>query len=276
MIRQTSKALFASADLVRRRVIGPRILIYHQVGSDLGREMEVSIDHFRRQLDWMDKHGKVVPLEDALARVLDPNADRLFVLSFDDGYRDIYQNAFPLLAKRQLPFTLYLTTHPIESGVALTPGGRADPLSWEQVGQMNATGLMTVGSHTHRHPDLRKLGTNVIEEELDISNQLIRERVGVTVRHFAYPWGYWAEKAEPHVKARFSTAVLGAGPPITAGNDPHRIHRVPIQRSDGMVFFPWKVKRGMRLEETIRRRLRGYEGVPTNEGSGRLLARAGD
>ena len=267
MIRQTAKALFAGADLFRRRFPGPRILIYHQVGSDLRREMEVSFEVFRRQLDWMQEHGEIVPFEYALARVQDENADRLFVLSFDDGYRDVYENAFPLLLERRIPFTLYLTTHPIESGLALTPGGRADPLSWDQIRKMNATGLMTLGSHTHRHLDLRKLGSGIIEEELDVSNHLIQERLGVTLRHFAYPWGYWAEKAEPLVKARFSTAVLGAGRPIKPEYDPYRIHRVPIQRSDGMVFFRRKVKRGMLLEETIRRRLRGYKGAPTVENS---------
>jgi hypothetical protein len=48
---------------------------------------------------------------------------------------------------------------------------------------------------------------------------------------------------------------------VVGSTDPYRIHRVPIQYSDGMLFFRRKLKRGMRIEESFRRRLRGYKGV---------------
>jgi peptidoglycan/xylan/chitin deacetylase (PgdA/CDA1 family) len=221
--------------------------------------MEVPADVFQRHLDWLQANGEVVSLEDALVRVREPKSDRLYVLTFDDGYADMYQNAFPLLYERRLPFTLYLTTDPVESGTPLADG--ADPLTWDQVAEMLASGLMTPGSHTHHHLDLRDLGAEAIAEELDTANFLIRDRLGARVRHFAYPWGYWSETAEPLVKERFVTAVLGGGPPVTDATDPHRIHRVPVQRSDGMFFFRRKLKKGMHLEEAARRRVRGYRGV---------------
>ncbi|MDP9495795.1 MAG: polysaccharide deacetylase family protein, partial [Actinomycetota bacterium] len=124
---------------------GPRVLIYHQVEAGLGREMEVRLDDFRRQIAWLSANREVVELGEALVRWAEPASERLVVLTFDDGYRDTFTTAFPLLLDRGFPFTLYLATESIETGVSLGPGVRAEPLSWDQVGTMLESGLLTVG-----------------------------------------------------------------------------------------------------------------------------------
>jgi peptidoglycan/xylan/chitin deacetylase (PgdA/CDA1 family) len=197
-------------------------------------------------------------LDTALKRRGEPDAHQLYVITVDDGYQDLYTKAFPILRQRRLPFTLYLATQPAETGQPLTPGGKAVPISWDQVNEMLQTGLMTLGAHTHTHPDLQKLTGDQVAEELDRSNELIESRTGISPRHFAYPKGIWAAGAEPMIRARYETAVLGAGEPIDVDTDLHRLPRVPIQRSDGVWFFKRKMKRGLRLEEGVRRRLRGY------------------
>jgi hypothetical protein len=92
----------------------------------------------------------------------------------------------PARPREHQPFTLYLTTHRVETG---TPdfGGRADAFSWEQVREMDARCLMTLGSHSHNHLGLHVLCAESIAEKLALSNQLIRERTGVAVKHFSYP-----------------------------------------------------------------------------------------
>ena len=156
VIRVATKAAFTLADPFFGRYRGPRILIYHQIGTNLGREMELSTEMFHRQLDWMHTHGEIIGLEEAIARRGGRDADKLFVLTFDDGFHDVYDSAFPLLKERRLPFTLYLTTGPIESGEPLDPRNPdARPLTWEQITEMVGSGLVTLGAHTHRHADLR-------------------------------------------------------------------------------------------------------------------------
>ncbi len=259
-VRPVAKVLFAAADLFHRRPPGPRILIYHQIGAWLGRQMEVTEEDFVRQIDWMQEHGEIVDLDTALERRGESDSDRLFVLTFDDGYRDVYTNGFPLLKERGLPFTLYLATESIETGVPLTPGGRADPLTWDQIREMNDSGLLTIGAHTHRHVDLRHLEIVEIEEELDVSNALIEERVGVAPTTFAYPWGYWSAAAEDPVRTRYRSAVLGGGAPVTAATDEYLVNRIPVQLSDGFWFFQRRLTGGLVWEDRTRRRIRGYSG----------------
>ena len=258
--RRVAKGIFAAADVATGSMSGPRILIYHQIGAGLGRQMEVSEDTFVCQIDWMQRNGDIVSLESAIDGRGTEQVEQSFVVTFDDGYRDVYERAWPILRNRGLPFTLYLTTNPVESRVPLTPGGAAEPLEWPQIVEMLESGLMTLGAHTHTHRDLSKLDATAIRAEVERSNELIARRAGVVARHFTYPWGYWSQEADGVIREFYHTATLGSGPEITSATDPFLVNRVPVQLGDGMMFFKAKMTRGMRLEDVARRRLTGYTG----------------
>lgn len=254
LTRVAAKSIFALGDVFSAPMTGPKILIYHQVYPALDRQMTVAPELFERQLDWIAARGEIVRLEVAVPPGSLQGAEQ-YVLTFDDGYDGVYRYVFPLLVDRGIPFTLYLTSGLVDGEGA---GAGLDTLTWAQVREMVASGLVTVGAHTHTHPDLRTIDSSQIADELDRSNEIITEQTGVVPRHFAYPKGYWAEAAEPLIRERYETATLGAGSPIGPDSDLHRLSRVPVQRSDGMFFFKWKIERGLRLEETARRRLKGY------------------
>jgi len=228
---------------------GPRILIYHQVGVSLGREMEVSTQSFVEQLEWIQENGEIVDLETAIERRGEPEADRLFVLTFDDGFEDVYRNAFPHMRERGVPFTLYLTTRAIETEVPLDlqyPTAR--PLTWSQVNDMVESGHVTIGAHTHTHPDLRTVEEDRIREELDTSNKLIYQRTGVEPRHFTYPWGWWSAPADTLVRERYVSATIGTGVSL----EPYTLSRIPVQRADRLFFFKRKIAGGLQLESRVR------------------------
>ncbi|MFV2001283.1 MAG: polysaccharide deacetylase family protein [Acidimicrobiia bacterium] len=260
VLRVAAKGVFTAADIFSPRMAGPRILIYHQIGAGLGRQMEVTQENFARQIDWVLDHGEILDLDSAIEQRGNPGADETYVLTFDDGYRDMYERAWPILQQKRLPFTLYLTTGPVESGQPLTPGGRADPLTWAQIEEMLASGLMTLGAHTNNHKDLRSISVDEVEAEIGESNELISDRTGVAPTHFAYPWGYWSRQADPVIRQAYTSAALGSGPPVVAATDTYLLNRVPVQLSDGMVFFKKKMRTGLRLEDRTRRRIVGYDG----------------
>ncbi len=260
LVRTAAKGVFAAADLVLPRPSGPRILIYHQVGADLGRQMEVTVDDFVAQLDWLWAHREFEAFDEAIARWDQPGSEQLVALTFDDGYLDTRTVAFPLLEERGLPFLVYLATESIETGVALGPAGRADPMTWEQVEDLLGSGLATIGAHTHRHVDMRGLSVGAAEEEVATSDHLIETRLGLEPRHFAYPWGHWSPEVASVVDSRYQTAAIAATPSPQRRIDPHRLHRYPVQLSDGFRFFPARLRGGLRLEEAVRRRLDGYRG----------------
>jgi len=260
LTRTAVKAASALTDAFVPSPPGPRILIYHQVDAGLGREMEVHLEDFRRQLIWLSANRQVVDLGEALVRWAEPGSERMVVLTFDDGYRDTFTTAFPLLLEHGFPFTLYLATESIETGVSLGPAERAEPLSWDQIGTMLESGLLTVGAHTHRHLDLRRLSIDQVEDELGTSDDLIETRLGVRPAHFAYPWGFWSPSSDRPVTDRYSSAALAGSRRANRDLEPHLLHRYPVQLSDGFRFYRARLRGGLRLEEILRRRLKGYKG----------------
>lgn len=220
--------------------------------------MEVTLSDFEWQLRWLSENRSVVDLNTAVSRWHDTDSDRLVVLTFDDGYMDTYTTAWPLLTQYGFPFTLYLSTEHI-GGVGLR--GSDQPLGWCEIESMMSSGLLTVGAHTHRHTDLRTVSSDQAEEELEASDDIIESRLGVRPRHFAYPWGYWSQSADPVVRRRYATATVGA-PALrrSSSHDPHMIFRFPVQLSDGSRWFRARLAGGLVFEEELRRRIRGYRG----------------
>ena len=256
LLRSSAKLAFTAADLVLPRPKGPRLLIYHQVGTGSGEQMSISTRDFVWQLEWLADNRDVVDLGAALERWTEPGADRLVVLTFDDGYDDLFTTAFPLMRERDVPFTLYVATEMIETG---RRGDGTRSLTWDQIAEMLGSGLMTIGAHTHTHRDLRSATFEETVSELEHSNHIIEQRLGVEPRHFAYPWGYWGPSAHEAVASTYETAVLGA-PLRSTDHDPHKIHRFPVQLSDGTWWFRSRLRGGLVGEEWVRRRLRDYDG----------------
>ncbi|MCA1737101.1 MAG: polysaccharide deacetylase family protein, partial [Actinobacteria bacterium] len=154
--RTVAKGIFTAANLVGGSPPGPRILIYHQVGALHRAQLSVTAGQFRRQLDWLAREGRVVPLAEAVRRLGVREASPSYVLTFDDGYKDMVDNALPLLVERAMPFVLYVATRSVDEGRSFDVARDSVPLNWQQLDHVQATGLATLGAHTHRHLDLRQ------------------------------------------------------------------------------------------------------------------------
>ena len=158
-------------------------------------------------------------------------------LTFDDGYVDNYEYAFPLLAARGMPAAFFLTAGFLERDEAVmqrlaviwrTPCAALAPLAWSQVVEMQAAG-MTVGSHTWSHPNLSQLPVLVAKHELTRSKDVIEQRTGAAVDTLAYPFGKWGE----HVDATTLRLAEVAGYEVGYASSPRAVAapRRPVQGS---------------------------------------------
>ena len=250
------KASAAAADRIRPPGRGVVVLGYHRVGARCSHELDMATDQFSEQMATLAASRRTVSLEQGLDLLTGPEpedpADDPVVVTFDDGTADFCDEALPVLVRHGIPATLYLATDFIERGIAFPYGGTS--LSWAAVREALATGLVTVGSHTHRHVLLDRVPAEEAADELDRSIGLIGERLGVAAEHFAYPKMLkGSPAAEEAVRARFRSAALGGLRPNRYGaTDFHRLARSPIQRSDGMRWFGHKLAGGMVLEDRLR------------------------
>ena len=237
--RRTVKRLL-SAGSGRRPAPGLTILIFHRVGGGTWDELDLPADAFARFLEILDG-SRVLALDDALDELERGDDTPKVALTFDDGFADVFEHAWPLLKERGLPFTLYLATAFIggemrwEGSAGQSQGHPA--LTWAQVEEMVSSGLCTFGNHTHDHAVPLALDASRIDE----CSAVIRARCGVEPRHFAFPWGMVVPAMDDVIRARFRSAVTGKLGRNHPGTDLHRLRRVPVRRSDPPEFFAAKM-----------------------------------
>lgn len=226
---------------------GATLLTYHRVGGASGDELDTPVEAFEAQLDALAGHD-VVALDVALDR-LDAGDDRpSVVLTFDDGFSDVYEHAWPRLRERAVPFTVYLAAGLVGGEPMRWEGATArstgTSMTWDQLGALVGSGLCTVGNHTwsHARPDA------LDETELDRCSRAIEERLGSPPLHFAYTWGVEVPALRAALRARFRSAATGRVGRNLPGGDPLSLRRVPVRRSDPVEFFAAKLSGGLRAE----------------------------
>ncbi|MGC8880032.1 MAG: polysaccharide deacetylase family protein [Anaerolineae bacterium] len=176
-------------DGVSRSVDVP-ILMYHYISAPprdadrYRRDLSVTPEEFEAHLAWLRSHGyQSITLHALVFHLMAgwPLPEKPIVLTFDDGYRDHYTNAFPLLQKYGYVGTFFLVTRPIDDG---------DPnyLTWEMVAEMHRAG-MSMQPHGYRHFDLKGKPTDFLVYEIMGAKEAIEARTGEITRFFCYPSG---------------------------------------------------------------------------------------
>jgi peptidoglycan/xylan/chitin deacetylase (PgdA/CDA1 family) len=221
--RRMVKTVALSTGVVRPMRGGDlSILLYHRIGDGPG-EIEMPASLFERQLVALAAEGSARSLSDGLAH-------GGVVVTFDDGTPDFHSAVLPLLVRYRVPALIYLATGQIDTG----PG----TLSWSQLSEALATGLVTAGAHTHGHVDLSHADEQQAEDEMRRSKDLVQDHLGTACEHFAFPWAVGSMQAQAVARRLFLTSALDAWKTNRRATlDPHRLGRTPVLRSDGVVFF---------------------------------------
>jgi peptidoglycan/xylan/chitin deacetylase (PgdA/CDA1 family) len=159
------------------------------------------------------------------------------VLTFDDGYADNFWNAWPVLQQYRLPATIFVATGLIDSDRRMSRyigGGAGDRMmTWVEVRELAASGLIEIGAHTVSHRELPGLPEAEAGEEIVASRRMLEERLQRTSASFAYPRGAVNETVRELVaRAGFETACTVRGGINQRGMDRLMLCRTGISGHD--------------------------------------------
>lgn len=190
------------------------IIVYHSV-DDSGSCISVRPSEFEMHMRYIKESGyKTLTLTEMVniwkQKIKEPY--KAVVLTFDDGYLNNYDVAFPTLKAFGLTATIFLTTDFIGKRCTWDKKGEIPDLpllTWEMIREMDQYGI-DFQPHSATHPHLTSLTVSQIEEEIRRSKQVIEERLDKECRLFCYPYGEFDERIiNVLIKLGFIAAVAG-------------------------------------------------------------------
>jgi peptidoglycan/xylan/chitin deacetylase (PgdA/CDA1 family) len=217
MKRQLKRLAALTAGRWFARPGAPRVVVlcYHSI--DPGKWFaSASPALFERHLEWLKEHCEVIPFRNAAQAAAEDLSGRPRVaITFDDGYADNFDYAFPLLHKHGLSATFFTTVGLLDKDPAVvgrfqrlrnTGFGDIRPMEWAQAREMLAAG-QEFGAHTYSHPNLAQIGEADTRLELIDARRMMEDRLDHDVRTFAYPFG----KPRRHFSALTTGVAREAG-----------------------------------------------------------------
>jgi peptidoglycan/xylan/chitin deacetylase (PgdA/CDA1 family) len=213
------------------------VVAFHRVQETDGSDgLTVSVPQFERFCRFFARHFEVTSLGDLVDRLhCGSSLRRRLAITFDDGYRDNFENAAPVLERLGLPATFFIVSEWMDTDVVAwwdrERGVRHPWMTWAQVQSLRARGF-TIGAHTRTHADLGTVTDAQAGDEVIGARRELERRLGGTVDLFAYPYGRRGNLAASNRdlvrRAGFRCCCSCFGGVVPSGSDPFHLSRVPI------------------------------------------------
>ncbi len=234
----------------------PRILMYHMVREPIAgtrfNKLRVPPTLFEKQLDWLTRNG----WQFCFVSELDRAGPKSVAITFDDGYRDNYIAADPLLERYGAVATLYLVVDRFDRDWSTTKKAhhdsgelmREDKLADAEVQSMLANGRWEIGAHTLTHALLPALSPHDHEAEIVTSKTALEDTFAVDAQSFAYPFGIYDARDVAVVGAAGFRFAMTTDQGIAAdvGTSALTLPRVKVSGTEGLRSFALRMRTGRR------------------------------
>ncbi|CAD7766605.1 MAG: Polysaccharide deacetylase [Candidatus Argoarchaeum ethanivorans] len=231
------------------------ILMYHSISDDKmeGKhpyfETNTSLAVFSEHMKHLHENQyEVVNLDDVVEQLkIEKNyPNKPVVITFDDGFRDIYTNAFPVLQEYSFPATVFLPTAFIENKRKKFVGKEC--LTWDEVIEMSRNGIL-FGSHTVNHPKLISLSIEDIKYELHESKEEIEKNIEKRIETFSYPYAFpegnkvFIHNLDSIARGcKYKIMVTTKIGSLKTGSSSFCLKRIPMNNYDDLRLFDAKIK----------------------------------
>ena len=225
------------------------VLVYHRFAQSESGTNTVKTATLQAQLRSLSSHGyRIVPLRsalDCLSGGVSPYP-LMVAITADDGHRSVYSEMFPIIKEERIPVTLFV----YPSAISRVPYA----LTWEQLLEMQSSGLIDIESHTYWHPDFRREKRRLSPEQyasfiafqLTRSKEVLEQKLHHRVDFLAWPFGVSdSDLKRAAAKAGYIGAFAYSGGEINEHSDRFALPRVPVSEQD----------RGRAFEVLLRRKI---------------------
>lgn len=217
---------------------GIPILMYHKVNPDPktgGLGLRVPPDQFEWQMKYLHRNGyQSISLTDVMDHFQKGKhlPDKPIVITFDDGYKDNYDFAYPIMQKYGYTGTIFVVSKAIGNTNFFDVEKHLQPVNkimdWNEIKELDRAGFV-IGAHTVDHPHLAEVSPEVARYQIEESKRALEHGLKKPVEVLAYPYGSYNDTvAQITQKAGYRAAVtteLGLAKPTS---DPFKLKRIRV------------------------------------------------
>ena len=159
-------------------------LMYHRFNENKYPSTNIKNEIFIEHLNLINKSNIKFIKFQKFEEIIKTNIEKNYILlTIDDAFESFYKNAWPILKKREIPFVLFVSTREV---------GKYGYMTWQQIKEVQSSGLATIGNHSHSHEYLIDWEENKIKSDLKNSIEIFKKKLGHSPKIFSYPFGEYS------------------------------------------------------------------------------------
>ena len=213
-------------------------LMYHRFEENKYPSTNIKINDFKEHLKILEENNiKFINPKNFENELKNNKLQKKVLLTIDDGFLSFYENAWPILKNKKIPFILFISTREV---------GNFNYMSWEQIKEISKENFVEIGNHSHTHEYLADENNEIILEDIEKSISILKTNLGKNSNFFSYPFGEYSNNFKNIIKQfGFKFAFGQHSGVIDETKDFYELPRYPINEKYG------EIKRFKSLTKTL-------------------------
>jgi len=167
-------------------------LMYHRFEENKYPSTNIKINDFKEHLKIIEESKiKFINPKDFENELKNSKLQRKILLTIDDGFLSFYENAWPILKEKKIPFILFVSTREV---------GAFNYMSWNQIKEISKENFVEIGNHSHTHEYLADENNEIIKKDIEKSITIFKKKLGKNSKFFSYPFGEYSNDFKKIIK----------------------------------------------------------------------------
>jgi peptidoglycan/xylan/chitin deacetylase (PgdA/CDA1 family) len=200
-------------------------LMYHRFNEPKYPSTNIQMDIFKEQIKIIENSNTIFIDPNNLDKEISAiHKTKSILLTIDDGFSSFYENAWPYLKNKKIPFILFISTREV---------GKNGYMTWDQIREVQKSKIGIIGNHSHTHDYLVDMDKEKINYDIDQSIKIFKKQLGYNPNYFSYPFGEYSLDFINIIKQNFNFAFGQHSGVIDLSKDNFQLPRFPINEKYG-------------------------------------------
>ena len=213
-------------------------LMYHRFEENKYPSTNIKIKDFEEHIKIIEENNiKFINPKNFEEELKNNKLQKKILLTIDDGFLSFYENAWPILKSKKIPFILFVSTREV---------GAFNYMNWEQIKELSKEDFVEIGNHSHTHEYLADENNELIKKDIEKSISIFKKNLNKNSQFFSYPFGEYSNDFKKIIKnLGFKYAFGQHSGVMDETKDFYELPRYPINEKYG------EIKRFKSLTKTL-------------------------